>query len=324
MGEGATVLVLAPADDGEANQVTTQLTRRGVAFFRLDTAAFPTSCTVTAELGPSGWHGTVTTPEGTLDLGAVEAVLYRQPSPFGLPAGLNPSERRFAQVEARFGLGGLLASLPARWVPGTPGRVADAEYKPLQLAAAVRCGLTPPPTLATNSPDAARSFTARHDGGAVYKAFMHKAVADDGSLALIYTSPVDPATVDRRVASTMHQFQANLAARKRCDVRVLANRHRHAAVAILSTDPHARQDFRSRYDALVYRPVDVPPQVAEGCRRYLHALDLRLGVFDFCVTDDDQWYFLECGPGAQWAWLAEEVGQAMSDLVADALLEELS
>src|SRR5690606_15662664 len=138
MREGPTVLVLAPDDDGEAGRVSARLAERGVACFRLDTAAFPTACTVTAELGPSGWHGTITTPEGTLDLSEVGAVLYRQPSPFGLPAGLNASERRFARVEARFGLGGLLASLPARWVPGTPGRVADAEYKPLQLAAADR------------------------------------------------------------------------------------------------------------------------------------------------------------------------------------------
>lgn len=323
MREGPTVLVLAPDDDGEAGRVSARIAERGVACFRLDTAAFPTACTVTAELGPSGWHGTITTPEGTLDLSEVGAVLYRQPSPFGLPAGLNASERRFAQVEARFGLGGLLASLPARWVPGTPGRVADAEYKPLQLAAAVRCGLLPPPTLATNSPEAARSFTARHDGGAVYKAFMHKVVADDGRVSLIYTSPLDPASVDGRVASTMHQFQANLAARKRFDVRVLASRRRHAAVAITSPDPRARQDFRSRYDTLTYRPVDVPPQVAEGCRRYLRLLELRLGVFDFCVTDDGQWHFLECGPGAQWAWLEEEAGLVMGDLVADALLEEL-
>ncbi|MEY9211973.1 hypothetical protein NI17_007835 [Thermobifida halotolerans] len=322
MRDGGKVLMLAAGDDGEADRVAARLTERGAAFFRLDTAAFPAVCTVTAELGPSGWHGTITTPEGVLDLTEVDAVLYRQPRPFDLPADLNTSERRFAQVEARFGLGGLLSSLPARWVPGTPGRVADAEYKPVQLAAAARCGLRPPPTLATNSPDAARSFAASHDGGAVYKAFMHKVVADDGRLRLIYTSRVDPAAVDGRVAVTMHQFQANLAARKRFDVRVVATRHRHAAVAIASDSPQARQDFRSHYDTLTYRPVALPPEVAEGCRRYLRLLKLRLGVFDFCVTDDDQWHFLECGPGAQWAWLEEATGIVMGDLVADALLKD--
>ena len=95
--------------------------------------------------------------------------------------------------------------------------------------------------------------------------------------------------------------------------------HTHA-VAIFTDDPHGRQDFRTAYDALGYAVTAVPSDVADACHSYLLALDLALGVFDFAVTDDGAWWFLECGPGAQWAWLQERTGAPISDAIADTLL----
>jgi hypothetical protein len=173
-----------------------------------------------------------------------------------------------------------------------------------------------------NAPDAIRAFTKTQQGGTVYKAIMHKTISDDGTVKLIYTSPVgDADTIDERVTLTMHQFQANLAHAKLFDARLIATRKGHTAIAIRTDDPDARQDFRVRYDALTYDLVDVPAKVAAGCLRYMLALDLHLGVFDFSVTEQG-WYFLESGPGAQWAWLQEATGAPIAALIAAALLGE--
>ncbi len=56
---------------------------------------------------------------------------------------MSEGERRFAAIESRFGLGGLLVSLPVRWVLH-PSAVADAEYRIRQMAAAAQCGLLLP------------------------------------------------------------------------------------------------------------------------------------------------------------------------------------
>ncbi|TDB82903.1 ATP-grasp ribosomal peptide maturase [Actinomadura sp. KC216] len=270
----------------------------------------------------AAWRVTII-PDGTvLDLADVAAVFYRQSQPFTVPEGLSGAEERFARVEGRFGLRGLLASLPVRWVPGRPGRVADSEYKPLQLATAARCGLPVTSTVLTNDPDYARSFAGAHEPGVVYKALMHKAIADDGDVRLILTAPVTPADIDDRVGMTMHQFQANLADVKEFDARLLVTRHGQIGVAIKSEDPHARQDFRARYDALTYQIVNIPADIAEGCRRYLRSFELELGVLDFCVAARG-WHFQECGPGAQWAWLQETTGAAMDELVTKALIGDV-
>ncbi|MEU6037585.1 MvdC/MvdD family ATP grasp protein [Actinomadura sp. NPDC047616] len=311
-----TVLLTAERDDGEALYVSDALARRGVRVVWFDTGWFPARADVSARLGRDGWHAEITTPEGAVRLDEVMAVYYRQPRPFRFPAGLSEPERRFATVEARFGFGGLFMSLPVRWV-SHPGRLADAEYRPLQMATAARCGFAVPASVLTNRPGDAREFVgSRH--GAVYKATMHKLISEAGQVKLIYTTPVDVAAIDDRVATTLHLFQANVP--KSHDVRVVATGAGHVqAIAIRSDDPAARQDFRTGYGTLTYHITGVPGGVARSCHAYLKALGLQLGVFDFAVTDDGTWWFLECGPGSQWAWLQEETGAPIADAIADTL-----
>ncbi|MFV2172548.1 ATP-grasp ribosomal peptide maturase, partial [Actinomadura sp. LOL_011] len=234
-----------------------------------------------------------------------------------LKHALSEPERRFATVEARFGFGGLFMSLPARWV-SHPARLADAEYRPLQMATAARCGFTIPPSVITNRPDDARDF-ARSSSGVVYKATMHKLVSEDEQVKLVYTTPVKADAIGDRVAATLHLFQTNVP--KSHDVRLVATGSGHVhGVAIRTDDPSGRQDFRVAYDSLTYEVTDVPGDVASACRVYLDALGLELGVFDFAVTADGAWWFLECGPGSQWAWLEDETGAPIAGSVADTLL----
>ncbi|TDD69171.1 MvdC/MvdD family ATP grasp protein [Actinomadura rubrisoli] len=278
-----TVLMLAEQEDGEAVYVSNALTMRGVRVVWFDTAWFSSRASVSARLGCDGWHGEITTPDGAVRLEEVTAVYYRQSQPFTFPGTMSEPERRFATVEARFGFGGLFMSLPACWV-SHPARLADAEYRPLQMATAARCGFTTPASILTNHPGDARDF-ARSGDGAVYKATMHKLISEDDRVKLIYTTPVDPATIDDRVTTTLHLFQANVP--KSHDVRVVVTGNGHVhAIAIHTDDPAARQDFRNRYDTLTYEITSVPRDVAHSCHAYLKALGLELGVFDFCVTDD--------------------------------------
>ncbi len=45
----------------------------------------------------------------------------------------------------------------------------------------------------------------------------------------------------------------------------------------------------------------------------------RFAALDFIVDPDDQWWFLECNPNGQWAWIEEETGLPISSALADAL-----
>lgn len=311
-----TVLLLAERDDGEAAYVAAALASRAVKAVWFDTASFPSRSTVTARLESDGWRGEIAGPDGAVRLRDITAVYYRQPQPFSFPATLSEPEHRFATIEARFGFGGLFMSLPARWV-SHPARLADAEYRPLQMATAARCGFATPASVLTNRPAEARDFAGTGDG-AVYKATMHKLISEADRAKLIYTTPVDPAAIDDRISTTLHLFQANVP--KTHDVRAVATGNgRVYAVAIRTDDPGARQDFRTGYDTLAYEVTDVPGNVTRACQAYLDTLGLKLGVFDFSVTGDGTWWFLECGPASQWAWLQDKTGVPIADAIADTL-----
>lgn len=311
------VLTLASSDESEARRVNDVVEQRGHSTARLDLSWFPRHATVTTELGPRGWQGCIATPEGKIALEDIVAVHSRRCPPFGFPAGMSEPEHRFAMVEARFGLGGILNSLPARWV-SHPSAEADAEYKPVQLAAAARAGFAVPTTWMGNSPDAARAFINGRPGGAVYKATMHKILSEQDEVKLIYTSPADPEQVDDRISATMHQFQARVNGAR--DVRALVSTTRGEAVEIIYRDGRPRLDYRAHYDTVAYQRTTLAPEVIERCRRMLTGLGLRMGVFDFALTPTGETLFYEVNPGGQWAWLAEETGAPMAELVADELL----
>ncbi|MFD0902193.1 MvdC/MvdD family ATP grasp protein [Actinomadura sediminis] len=309
--------MLAEQDDAEAVYVADALVLRGARVVWFDTAWFPARADMTVRLTKNGWRGEIACPDDAILLDDVLAVYYRQSQPFSFPETLSEPERRFASVEARFGFGGLFMSLPTRWV-SHPARLADAEYRPLQMATAARCGFRVPASIITNRPDDARGF-ARSGPGVVYKATMHKLISEDAQVKLIYTTPVTSDEIDDRVATTLHLFQTNV--RKSHDVRVVATGDGQVhGIAIRTDDPSGRQDFRVAYDSLTYEVTDVPRDVAGACRAYLRALRLELGVFDFAATDDGAWWFLECGPGSQWAWLEDETGAPIANSIADTLL----
>lgn len=108
-----TVLVLARDLDPTADRMVTVLGERGAEVFRVNTAWFPTQMQVSVELHDARWCGVLTTPRGSLDLGQVRAVWYRSPEAYRMPPQLSQAETQHARIEAKYGLGGVLASLPA-------------------------------------------------------------------------------------------------------------------------------------------------------------------------------------------------------------------
>jgi hypothetical protein len=125
------VLIVSSGGDWSAGQVAKQLRARGRAYSWLDPADFPRRVRVTARLG-RGWCGEVETPDGIFSWEEISAVFYRRPRDFDMPSAMSRPEQRFARAQARVGLGGVLASLPAKWI-NHPSALADCEYKPRQL-----------------------------------------------------------------------------------------------------------------------------------------------------------------------------------------------
>lgn len=313
------VLVLTARDDFTADLVVTELGHRGVPVVRIDTAEFPLELSMNAALTSSGWGGELRTSRRALDLESVRSVYYRRPSAFRFPEGMSAPARQFAEAEARSGFGGVLMSLSCPWI-NHPSRIADAEYKPLQLKAARECGFIVPATLITNNEQAVRDFAAE-TGRIVCKPLRRPAIVEDDQVKAVYTRLLDPADLHdlSGVDTTAHLFQAWVP--KTHDVRVTVVGERLLATTITSGSDATRVDWRRDYDALTYNACEVPAGVIQGIRDYRARFGLLYGAFDFAVDADGAWWFLECNPNGQWGWLVESANLPIPAALADALAE---
>ena len=312
------VLVLTHWLDPTADSVIRVLAERDAEVFRCDAADFPQHLTATGELGGRGWTGTLRTPHRSVDLEKVVGAYFRRPSRWELPDGMSGEERSWASSEAKYGFGGLLsAALP--WL-NSPAAIAAAEYKPVQLHAAVRAGLHVPPTIVTNVPEQVEEFAAVH-GPLVYKSLSGELVADGGEVKAVYTTPIatrDPG--DPSIAYTAHLFQRQVMD-KDCDVRLTVVDDAMFAVALRSSSTTGHLDWRRDYDSVSYEPVDVPPRVADGVRALMRDLHLRYDALDFAVTTTGVWLFYEINPNGQWGWIEDATGLPIAEAIADALIK---
>lgn len=312
-----TVLVLTSWFDVTADHVVQVLNGRSVPVFRCDMADFPARLTVRAALGGGQWAGQLRLGKCRIvDLSEITGIWWRRPGACLFPEAMHPRVRDWAMTEARIGLGGLLAAQRA-WL-NHPHASAAAEYKPLQLAVAAECGLSVPRTLITNGPEDAAAF-CREVGDVVYKPFGPNAVTATGDPALIYTSPVTAAEAsDLSVAATACMFQ------ERIDVdhavRAVVIDGRVLAGAIYASSPAARMDWRADYDALTYRPIELPAKAAAQICELVRRLGLRFGALDLLAGRDGTLWFLEINPNGQWAWIDHLAGP-VAEAIADALVE---
>lgn len=82
-------------------------------------------------------------------------------------------------------------------------------------------------------------------------------------------------------------------------------------------DDEGKIDWRQGYEHdLKHEIVQLPTKVSNQCRTFLAQMGLNFGCFDFIVTPDDEYVFLECNPNGQWLWIELYTGFDISKVVA--------
>lgn len=310
------VLILANERDPSADAMVLALAERAVEVHRIDTAWFPTRLSMSARLRGGHWTGYLRTEHRLIDFEDITAAWYRSPRAYQFPDGLSDVERSHANVEAKYGLGGVLASLPVLWV-NHPARLADAAYKPLQLAVAARCGLAVPDTMITNDPTQVRRFVA--EGNTVTKMLGAISIVESGQRKFAHTRIVDDADLSdlRGIEHTTHQFQRW--ADKQHEARMIVIGDRINAFAIHAGSAAGYVDWRTDYDTNTYEVVDPPVDVADGVHALMNKLGLAYGAIDFVIGPSGEWTFLEINPGGQYGWLEDHAGVDLTGQLADLL-----
>jgi ATP-grasp ribosomal peptide maturase len=317
----STVVVITYWFDPTADFVVEELNKRSVTVFRFDVSDFPKRLDLVASLQAEGWNSRLCLGSREVALEEVTGIYFRRPTTFDFGA-IPEATAQWARAEARSGLGGLLMASD-KWL-NHPHRSGYAEFKPLQLSQAQRVGLKVPKTLITNNPGKAEEFVKETES-VIYKplssAVLPYGAAEGGTM--LYASVVTPEalTDSAGVASTTHMFQERI--EHKYAVRLTVVDGQMFAAAIHAQSEESLLDWRSDYSSLRYEVIDVPPDICHRVAEFMRFFRLRFGAFDFLVTPQGEWVFLEINPNGQWAWIETETGLPIASAIADALTKQV-
>lgn len=302
-------LIRSFPDDVHADAVLWAFNLLGRRAFLWRSDVFPVHQRWSAEMASDGTcRHRVTIEDEPHDLPTVRTVWNRRALPPSLVEGLSEQDAKVAWEESRAHTRGLIRTLApeAFWV-NPPSVVESIQHKPVQIRLANRVGFRVPETLFSNDPDAIADFHRRHDSNIVYKCFYGNSwKLEDGSeriYAMNRTVPVLPEDLEHRAALSAAPgiFQRRI--EKAFELRVTAMGRTLIAARIDSQKHEAtREDWRSGQHLLEIEPFDLPEDVAGRCRRYMREAGLNFGCFDFIVTPEGDYYFLEVNQAGQFLW----------------------
>lgn len=197
-----------------------------------------------------------------------------------------------------------------------------AESKMLQLAVAKSIGAKVPDTCYANYKSAFENLCSKHKMLSL-KTINNDSIFVEGEKEYVfYSQKCKSADLMKQAPEAFSQTACYLQnyIDKKYELRITVCCNDIVACKIdsqIQGETTGKIDWRQGYDYnLRQEIVEIPDSVKELCLSYLKKMKLNFGCFDFIVTPDDEYIFLECNPNGQWLWIELETGFDISEIVA--------
>ena len=305
-----TVLVLTSDDDVTTDLVVDQLNQLGEPVLRVDPAGYPDRLTLTTEFSANRCKTILDTGRSVLDLDDVRSVWHRRP---GSPGGVTAVQGDWVGLEcARHWWGAMRAIPDARWMNPLDA-IERSRYKPWQLQQAQKAGFTVPRTLFGNDSFEAEMFAAAQ-GSLIAKSVSGR--HPENPPITIPTVRVPSAATFDAVSECATCLQEEVD--KQFDVRLTVVDGRMFACQIVSGVLDWRWLDQSQCS---WQQISVPGPVAMSVMLYMDAAGLVYAAFDFAVTADGTWFYLEANQGGQFGFVELATGQPIASAIAEWLVK---
>ncbi|HSN91351.1 MAG TPA: alpha-L-glutamate ligase [Anaeromyxobacteraceae bacterium] len=310
----ALILLVTHAGDDHARAVRRALSRLGAGAVTLDLARFPGRSALRMSYEPEGTRFVIRDGGREVEPAAFDAVWWRRPRPFAIPASIRDrAHRAFAERAAHHAVGGLWLATRARWV-NDPVRQEAASRKTWQLALAREVGLAIPRTLVTNDPARARAFVrscGRRDGAWNAITKLVGPTEEVGRGTFVVTDDHFRALGAMTFAPIVYQEYVD-----GVDLRVTFVDGRIFAAEVDARRTAAPHDCRLDFRNARVGPARLPREVALRLAKVVGRLGLAYAAFDLRRTDGGDHVFLELNPSGQWLAWERAAGLPVTEAVA--------
>ena len=310
------IVVLTKTRDVHADEVEARLRSRGAAFVRFD----PRDAGIT----PIAVERDGRMRLGAIDLDEVSAVWLRRPgAPRAGPDVDDAAMRRYVELELELLVDGIWESLDCAWLPGRYPEIRRADHKLGQLRLASELGFVVPPSLITNDARELVRFFEEQGGALISKLASPAVFWTEPRVAIRYTQIVTLADLGYATQTLRHApmlFQKRID--KALEVRVTVVGDRVFAAEI-DTQRNARTvvDSRTDFSTTHYDVHALPSSIEARCRTLTRRSGLSYSTIDLIVTPEGDYVFLELNPNGQYLWIEQRTGLAISDAIADLLID---
>lgn len=87
--------------------------------------------------------------------------------------------------------------------------------------------------------------------------------------------------------------------------------------------PYNNVDWRVDQQYNKYESVNIPKDIKSKCMKLMEEMNISFGAFDFIVTHQKEYVFLEVNPNGQWLWLEDELNINISESIVKYLVGEI-
>ncbi|MDP3561126.1 MAG: hypothetical protein Q8R83_02975 [Legionellaceae bacterium] len=197
---------------------------------------------------------------------------------------------------------------PNAWWINSKEAANRANFKLLQLKIASECGMLIPTTLCSNDPKEIHQFLTNHDdSGVIYKPLCSNFWFESNQIKIAYTARVHQQDLpsNHLLQKLPGIFQKEVA--KKYELRITCFGD-YIVAAKLNSQEHidGMIDWRAiRKEPLVIEPYSLPTAIESKIRTFMREIGIVFGSFDFIVTPDDEYIFLEVNEQGQFLWIEE-------------------
>lgn len=309
------IVVWSTKNDSTADRVERTIKDSGFSLIRIDTDNY-------GELYNISWcteSSTINYKNQKFDINEIRSIYYRRPSISEIPR----NERDFAKNETWYFLRALFYKIQNVYWMNHPCSLILAENKLRQLEIAKNIEFDVPPTIIPSNYIEAHSFFLENNRSCIcksgYTGILKKSENETKS---VYTWKIPEDANEKyffEVSNCPTIIQKMV--KKVADIRVTVAGDNYFAVRVGSKDlPEI--DWRMYIEkGLSYEIISLPIEIWEKIKLIMKQFDITFAAFDFAVTEDDSYFFLEFNPAGQWEWLEVEAGAKISKIIAEELIK---
>lgn len=305
------ILIVTNKSDPTVDWVIEELEKRNCKFYRLNTEDFPSRVKSTVKYSDGAVDGYIDVGlNRKVNFSEIKSIYYRRPGKHQIDNRIETEEnRKFAFKESSAALSGALMLPSAVWL-NNPHDIKVAELKVNQLAIAHKLGFQIPKTLITNEPSEVLQFYEACKGQIITKPLTSGMLEVSDDYNSIYTNRVQREHLEHidTVEFSPCLFQEYVS--KKIELRITVVGKLVFAAEIHSQNSEVAKDDWRRYDLentphLIHK---LPQEIESRCLNMVSHFHLNFAAFDFVLTPEGKYVFLEMNPNGQWGWIEALTG----------------